>query len=205
MHSYKKYTITTNQMRTLFLFLGLVLATNIALHAQDTEENDNSIKAQFIEVIDKSNNYQDFKVIPKDKLSVLRKNILDSIANLEKEINTKDGIITQQTERISDLENTLSSTEDNLRVSMGKEDGISLFGIPMKKTAYNTLLFSIIGILLLALLLFIYKYKSSNSITKEANTKFAETEAAFEAYRQKKLEDEQVLRRKLQDEINKNR
>lgn len=193
-------------MKTRFLLIGLLLAATISLKAQDSQViDDSSIKGQFVEVIDKSNNYQEFKVIKKTQLATLRKNILDSISNLEKEIITKDETIASQSGKISNLESKLASTQENLTVSMGKEDGISLFGIPMQKTAYNTLLFSIIGFLLLALLLFIYKYNSSNSITKEANAKFDETEAAFEAYRQKKLEDEQVLRRKLQDEINKNR
>ena len=193
-------------MKTAFLLLGFLLAITFSLQAQEAANtNDNSIRGQFVDVVDKSNNYQEFKVIKKSKLATLRKNILDSIAILEKEITTKDGTIASQSEKISGLENKLTSTEQNLTVSKGKEDGISLFGIPMKKTAYNTLLFSVIGILLLALLLFMYKYKSSNSITKEANAKYDETEAAFEAYRQKKLEDEQILRRKLQDEINKNR
>jgi hypothetical protein len=193
-------------MKTRFLLFGLLLVATISIQAQNTSESeDNSIRGQFVNVIDKSNNYQEFKVIKKSSLAKLRKNILDSIAILEQEISTKDQTITSQTEKINGLENKLSSTEQNLTVSMGKEDGILLFGIPMKKSAYNTLLFSIIGVLLLALLLFIYKYNSSNSVTKEANAKFDETEAAFEAYRQKKLEDEQILRRKLQDEINKNR
>ncbi|GER59353.1 hypothetical protein ULMA_14610 [Patiriisocius marinus] len=195
-----------NQMKTRFLLIGLLFAATISLKAQDSQDiDDSSIKGQFVEVIDKSNNYQEFKVIKKTQLATLRKNILDSISNLEKEIVAKDETIASQSGKISNLENKLASTQESLTISMGKEDGISLFGIPMQKTAYNTLLFSIIGFLLLALLLFIYKYNSSNSITKEANAKFDETEAAFEAYRQKKLEDEQVLRRKLQDEINKNR
>lgn len=193
-------------MKTRFLLIGLVIATSISLKAQDSQQvDDASIKGQFIEVIDKSNNYQEFKVIKKTQLATLRKNILDSISKLENEIITKDETIASQANKVNDLENKLASTKEKLTVSMGKEDGIMLFGMPMKKTTYNTLLFSIIGILFLALLLFIYKFKSSNTITKEANTKFEETEAAFEAYRQKKLEDEQVLRRKLQDEINKNR
>lgn len=193
-------------MKTPFLILGFLIAATFSIHAQEAQDvDDNSIKGQFVDVIDKSNNYQEFKVIKKTKLTTLRKNILDSISTLEKEITSKDGTIASQSEKISGLENKLASTQENLTVSMGKEDGISLFGIPMKKTSYNTLLFSIIGILLLALLLFIYKYNSSNKITKDANSKFDETEAAFETYRQKKLEDEQILRRKLQDEINKNR
>jgi hypothetical protein len=66
-------------------------------------------------------------------------------------------------------------------------------------------LFSTIGILILGLFLFIVKFKNSNIITKQTKLKLSEIEQEFDTYRQKKLEEQQLLRRKLQDEINKNK
>jgi len=66
-------------------------------------------------------------------------------------------------------------------------------------------MWGIIGVLAVLWLFFAYKFKSSNSITKEANTKLAETEQEFEEHRKRALEREQQVRRKLQDEINKNK
>ena len=66
-------------------------------------------------------------------------------------------------------------------------------------------MWSIIGLLIIGLLFFIYKFKNSNAVTKEAKLKLAETEEEFDQHRQKKLEEQQQLRRKLQDEINKNK
>ena len=58
--------------------------------------------------------------------------------------------------------------------------------------------------MLLALLLFfIYKFNSSNVLTKQAENTLGEVEDEFEQYRKKTLVKEQQLRRKLQDEINK--
>lgn len=184
-----------------------VCAISIILNAQTTPQvkPDNSIEGQFVKVIDKSSNYQEFKVIKKIKLAGLRKNILDSIATLEKSIETKDATIESQESTISELQSNLSATQNNLTISKEKEDGIELFGMMTKKGTYNTIMFSIIGLLFLGLSFFIFRFKNSNSITRETNLKLSEVETAFEAYRQKKLEDEQVLRRKLQDEINKNR
>ena len=66
-------------------------------------------------------------------------------------------------------------------------------------------MWSIISILLLSLGLFIFKFRNSNVITKDARNKLVEVEEEFDRHRQKTIEEQQQLRRKLQDEINKNR
>ena len=66
-------------------------------------------------------------------------------------------------------------------------------------------MWSIIGILIIALAFFLYKFKNSHSVTREILLKLAETEIEIEKARQTRIEEQQHLRRKLQDEINKNR
>lgn len=186
------------------LLFVLLMTLSITI-AQENTSPVNTLEGQFEEVIDKSNNYQEFKVIEKRKLAILQKNILDTVAGLESEILNKNETIATQRATISKLEGTLKDTNVNLAASMEKEDGIMLFGMLLNKNTYNTILWSIIGGLLLALFFFMYKFKNSNSITKEAKSKLAEVETEFEQHRAKKLEEIQLIRRKLQDEINKNR
>jgi len=189
------------QALSLLLFLFLC---NVAV-AQEQETVDNSIEGQFVNVVDKSNNYQEFKVIKKSKLAKLRKNISDSINKLENTIDASSKTINDQKSQIAKLENTLTNTNADLALSREKEDGISFFGTLVKKSTYNTIMWCIIAGLLIALGFFIFKFKNSNAITREAKTKLAETESEFETHRSKKLEEIQQIRRKLQDEINKNR
>lgn len=185
----------------LFLFLFTITFAQ----AQESKTIDTTLEAQFIEVIDNSNNYLEFKVIKKNDLATLRKNILDTVAGLEDAILEKNEMIASQKATINKLENTLTNTNESLANSREKEDGILFFGTLLKKATYNTILWSIIGGLLLALAWFMYKFKNSNAITKEAKHKLAEVEKEFDAHRAKKLEEIQQIRRKLQDEINKNR
>lgn len=185
------------------IFSCLLFLCAIAGYSQSKVQIDNSIEAQFVEVIDKSNNYQKYKVIKRTKLAGLRKNILDSIELLENSIQQKDATIASQKNSITTLEASLSNTQENLDASIEKEGTISLFGITTKKGTYNFVLFSTIGMLVLGLLFFIIKFKNSNIITKQTKHKLSEIEQEFDSYRQKKLEEQQILRRKLQDEINK--
>ena len=200
---YNFYKTTLMTIQTFFCGLFFLCAT--LSYSQNNAQKENSIEAQFVEVIDKSNNYQKYKVIKRTKLAGLRQNILDSIKALEESIQQKDITIAAQNSDITSLEARLNTTQNNLNTSIEKEGIISLFGITTKKGTYNFLLFSTIGILILGLFLFIVKFKNSNIITKQTKLKLSEIEQEFDTYRQKKLEEQQLLRRKLQDEINKNK
>jgi uncharacterized damage-inducible protein DinB len=63
-------------------------------------------------------------------------------------------------------------------------------------------MWGIILVLIIALLIFIYRFKKNHSQTTEARQNLSTTEKEFEAYRAKALEKEQRLGRQLQDERN---
>jgi len=191
----------------LITLLPLLLCT-VMLFAQEnpqTEVKDNSIEGQFKDVVDGSNNYQEYKVIKKYEINQLRKNILDSISALESKISTSKTEIDQKATKIDSLTSQLKTTKEDLSVSKEKENGISILGILTQKATYNTIMWSIIVLLLVGLAFIFYKFKNSHKVTKDSQLKLAETEMELETNRQKSLEREQKLRRKLQDEVNKNR
>ena len=189
-------------MKRTFIGLLVSLCCLSTLTAQETA-NQNNLEDQFTDVIDKSNSYQDFKVIKKLKINQLKQSVLDSVAALEAEIDTLAAEIAHQKQEISSLNETLNATKADLAASREKEDGIHLFGMLLSKATYNTILWSVIGILLVLLGIFVMKFRNSNAMTRDAKVKLAETEEEFETHRQRSLEREQQLRRKLQDELNK--
>lgn len=181
------------------------IAMCLSLIPAFAQESQNTLDDQFTDVIDKSNRYEDYKVVKIFKLNNLRKSVQDSIALIEKNLADSQEIISQQINEIDTLTQNVATLQTELATSKSKEDGISLFGSLIKKSTYKTTMWGIIGFLVLVALLLFYKFKNSNSITKEANIKLSEIEAEFEGHRQRALEREQQLRRKLQDEINKNK
>jgi hypothetical protein len=189
-------------MKRTLTSLLVSLCCILTLTAQEGA-NQNTLEDQFTDVIDKSNSYQEFKVIEKYKMNRLKKNVLDSVSSLEATIDTLLAEIGSQKLEISSLNQTLTSTNNDLAASREKENGIHLFGMLLTKSAYNALLWSIIGILLVLLGVFVMKFRGSNAITRDAKRKLEETEAEFDTHRQRSLEREQQLRRKLQDELNK--
>lgn len=200
--------------------LALVLVAFFSLSAQaqtsqDTTEKQlsldgGSINDQFEYIITKSSNWNDerrqsYEVIKRNWVLKLKGNVLDSLKAVHKNLNDTKATVTKQSQDIEKLKADLSTTQGTLDQTNTEKDSMSLFGIQMSKGGYNTLMWSIIGGLFALLLIFIYRFKSSNSITKQAKTTLAETEEQFEEHRRVALEREQKVRRQLQDEINKHK
>lgn len=190
-----KHYITTFSLLSIFLS-GFAQEEN-------TSKKDNSINTQFEEVIEESNNYQDYKVVKKYKLTQLQKNTVNRINGLNKEIEDSNKTIKEQEAKIENLKSQLNSTKNDLNQVTQEKDEISFFGIPTQKGTYQTIMWIIVFVLVMVLVFFIYQYKKSKVLTKEAKKNLADNEAEFDEYRKKALEKQQKLGRQLQDEINK--
>ena len=117
----------------------------------------------------------------------------------------KDSLLKIEIVNLKNLEAEAEKTQIALNQSVLKENNISLFGIAMRKTNYNLVLWSLMLLLLLGLCYYIYKFYNNKHFTKKAQNDLTEIEEEFAAFRKKTLEREQKLRRQLQDEINKQR
>ena len=186
----------------VLLYLCLMLGA-ILLAQEQPAEPTNNLDDQFTDVIENSNRYQDYKVVKIYKLNALKQNVMDSIAALDKDLATANDTIAAKDNKINQLSSSLKSTQDDLTESRAKENGISLFGMLLTKSTYNTIMWSVTGLLLLLLVITIVRFRQSNTVTKASQLKLSEVEEEYEDYRTRTLEREQQLRRKLQDEINK--
>jgi tetrahydromethanopterin S-methyltransferase subunit B len=133
----------------------------------------------------------------------LRAHTMDSLKTVHKNLAETKAVVKTQAKEISDLKANLSNTQKDLDTTNSEKNNMALFGMQMSKINYNVLMWSIIAGLFALLIFFVYKFKSSNSITREAKHNLAEIEEEFEEHRRTALEREQKVRRQLQDEINK--
>ncbi|MDN3596601.1 hypothetical protein [Zunongwangia endophytica] len=184
---------------TLLFFSGFTLTAN----AQDSIPAKNPIQDKFQELIESSNNYQEYKVVDYDELTNLRDNTNAYIQELKDQITVGKNTASQQEEEIKNLEAELKTTQQNLQKVTEEKDNIVFLGLPLTKGTYMAMMWGIVAILILALLFFIYKFKNSNVVTKEARKRLDDTERDFDDYKKKALEKEQRLGRLLQDEKNK--
>ena len=193
----------------VILIVTLSLQTIQAQTANPPEEklslNSGTIDNQFEFVIRRSPRWKDFKNVKTTWLYTLKAHTLDSLKVLQKQLSDTKAVVNTKQKEIDGLKSSLSSTESTLSVTNEEKDNISLFGIQMSKASYKILMWSVAGGLLALLLFFIFKFKGSNSATREAKDKLDEVESEFEEHRRNALEREQKVRRQLQDELNKHK
>lgn len=190
----------------LFLFGTIANAQNQSrLTKAQVDSLPNTIENQFIKIYKKSNNWQEYKMIKRPAFLNFQKTVLDSVGILRKDAIIKQQKINNQTTTITSLNDKISELNTKLTASLENRDSISLFGVQMSKTAYNSLLWSVILGLSAGLFFFIFKFKNSNFITKQKTTALSDIEEEFEQFRKRTLEKEQKLRRQLHDEVSKNR
>lgn len=169
---------------------------------------ESSIDNQFEYILRKSGNFkgtngQPYEAVKRSMFLALRAHTIDSLKTVHKNLAETQAVVKNQAKEIANLKSNLSNTKVDLDKTNSEKNNMALFGMQMSKTNYNVLMWSIIGGLLALLLFFIYKFKNSNSITREANHNLAEIEEEFDEHRRTALEREQKVRRQLQDEINK--
>lgn len=195
-------------IKVTFFILLISFASTLQAQEQTESINEGSIDQQFEFVLRKSGNFrgtdgQSYEAVKRSMLLTLQAHTIDSLNTLQGKLNTTKNTVTTQQQEIDQLKTNLENTQNTLDATNAEKDSMSLFGMQMSKTGYNILMWSIIAGLFALLLIFIYKFKNSNTITKSAKSALAEVETEFEEHRRVALEREQKVRRQLQDEINK--
>ncbi len=157
--------------KIIILILPLFLFALSATAQDSIKVRKNTLNEQMTDAFDKSNSYQEYKVVKKTQLATLKRNILDSVSSLEKRINSQQIELGQQKAEIDSLRQDLKNTQQTLSNSKEKEDGIAIFGILTSKTTYNVIMWTIIVLLLVAGGFLFYKFINSSKITNAAEQK----------------------------------
>ena len=175
------------------------------MSAQDTLEKPTPLATLFDSIYTISNSYDRYKIIKKIYFQDLKRQSLDSVENYKQQLIEKESLLKLETQNFETLKAQADLTQIALNQSLQKENSITLFGAAISKKNYNLILWSIVLLLLLGLCYYIYKFNNNKHLTKKAQNSLTEIEQELTAYRKRSLENEQKLRRKLQDEINKQR
>ena len=191
---------------TNLLFVLALLASNLSYSQNKTKDlslDKGNINEQFDYVITKSSRFENYKVIKFSWINQLKSHVNDSINKLKSDLNTTKQEIVSQKIAFNDLQKELDDVNTNLVATTSTKDNILFFGMPLKKVIYKNIMWALVALLTIALLFFIYQFKNSNSITKRTLKEIDELESEYSISKTRALEREQVLNRKLQDELNK--
>lgn len=193
-------------MKLKFLIFTIIAScfTAYLANAQDYLKS-GSIDEQYNRLVKESESYQQYKVITRKYLNKYQSNVIDSLnASKDKLITIKKQVESQQTE-IAQLRTQLTDTQNILQQTNSEKESISFLGINLKKMQYKLLMWTLLGLAIGALIFYILRYNTSNSLTKEIRKELVDIQAAFDAYKKRALDKEQKISRMLQDELNRNK
>lgn len=189
-------------MKKAIILSATLLTYSLSSYAQSET---NTIESQFNTLLNQSNNWQNYKVVEKNKLLHIQQNVKDSIGRLQTTIKQNNEVLIEQKTTIDSLSHQLQGVQKDLTLALEQENNLDFIGISTHKSTFKVIVWSIILVLLLALGILFTQYKRSFVTTKDARTKQLEAESELEEYKKLALEREQKIRRQLQDEINKNK
>lgn len=195
-------------MKRSIITLLVFMTSLLGLSAQEEESlslDSGNVDSQFEYVIKRSNNYQQYEVIPKEWMEQLKKQVSDTLSGMRAEKSALNKELNLRAQKIEDLTNQLANTRDSLDASRASQNEMALLGTPMAKNSYRVVMWSLVGLLLLLLIIFIIRFRRSNIVTVRARENLANLQDEFDQHRKRSLEREQKLRRELQDELNKQR
>ncbi|MCO4292414.1 hypothetical protein NF867_06010 [Solitalea sp. MAHUQ-68] len=162
-----------------------------------------SLQSQFDAIIEKANNYQDYKVVKTASLRYLWQNANDSLVRERIRNAASLKTIAKNQKSIDSLTQGLNKQEASLLTSKSLNNSIGFLGLNFSKSGYNTLMWSLILGLTAALA---YLSFLNGSFKREAQYRiklFDDLTEEFKHYRIKSNDKEKRLARELQTERNK--
>ncbi|WP_410220407.1 hypothetical protein [Pedobacter sp.] len=165
---------------------------------------DNSLNGQYQFMLSRSMGTADgYRMINPNRLTTLWKNVTDSIRK-EKEENKRLKLkITDSEKTISYLKTEISGKDASLNENVDKINEIKFLGLSFNKNSYNVFVWSIIGILILALVIIITRSGKNITEAKHRTQLYNEITEEYQNFKSKANEKERKLARELQDERNK--
>ena len=187
----------------LFIVIIAFFSLNGGLFAQEEGSlNSGTISSQFDYLNSISNNYQEFKVVKKANLDKIRKNVTDSLNVFKDELASINIDLKKNQNQIAKLEAQISEVQEELQKAEEARDSFSFLGMPIHKSAYSSLMWTIVFGLLGAFLFFLYQYSQSHNVISKARKDLEETREEFDQHRKNTLERERKLKRELVDALN---
>jgi len=168
------------------------------------ELDSGSIENQFDYIITKSSGFKEFQLIRKTSILKVKEHALDSLRIVREELKTSKESFRGTDKMIKQLKGEVVSLQGEIEELSQVKDEVTFLGGSCTKATYNSIVWSIIIVLALALAFFVFQFKNNFVVNKRNKDGINKLEDELDQSKKKALKKEQELMRKLQDEVNKN-
>jgi hypothetical protein len=191
-----KYEIMSQLSVRFCIITAIVLAGTIRSDCQNEVPEvlkQGTISEQLKYLDEHTRIYDNYRAIREDMFRNISKNTMDTITKAKKRIN---GLILHTTSldnRIDSLKNRLESSSNELKEMTITKNSIRVIGMEVNKKVYNTVMWSILGVLIFLLIVGYLTFMQNRIITVRTKKDLNELREEFEAYRTKsRLEREKM-------------
>ncbi len=161
------------------------------------------IAEQFDYTIEKSNRYEQFRVVRIAWLNKLKSNVSDTLKVLHKQIADNQKQLNSHQQRIDSLNSQIGKLNTQLEKAVKEKNSFSFMGAQFSKGGYQSFMWGLVVILATGLAIFILLFKRSNIVTAQTKTMYADLQKEFDDHRKRSLEREKVMARNHLNELNK--
>jgi hypothetical protein len=158
-----------------------------------------SISDQFSYAIDKSSNFQDYKVIKQTWMTKLKSNTLDTLITLRTSLKSSNDLVLEKTKAIETLRSELTTSQTDLL----EKNSFKFFGLMVSKAGYDSIMWSIIIGLIVAFWFMFAAFRRGFAVTSQTKKDLNDIKDEYESYRKKALKSKEEAVRQLYDELNK--
>ncbi|MGJ3236969.1 hypothetical protein [Marivirga sp.] len=181
----------------IFSVLGLV---NLSIANAQEEAK---LSEQYQNMIESSETFEKYKVIPITKVNSFGQILNDSINSLNQKVSSsKSAQLNAEKERDS-AKAQMNDLKSELVEAQSKVDEMPLFGIPMTKTTYNIVMWTLVVILLAGLVIVYIMFMNSFRLTKQAKRDKERVDEELEDLRKRSHDKQVKIKRELQTALNK--
>lgn len=170
---------------SLFISIGISVSFNANAQPIPDEYKTESIPEQIDYLKSHTRVYENFRAIREDIFQLVSRNVNDTLRNMRRRISTMLVETDNLNGRIDSLRNQLSVVTSDLDEMTKTKNSISVLGMEVNKTTYNSIMWSILGILLLLLAVGYLTFKQNRLTTVKTKKELEGLQKEFDDYRQK--------------------
>ena len=180
--------------------ISMLLITGFAGFAQDTL---NTLDSKWNYMLNKSENYQDYKVIRKSQLNDVYQSIQDTLSKLRADLFNEKANVKGQNDQAALLNKQIKEDKTELDRISNEKNSMGFLGMQLNKYAYISLLWmTLIGISVGSVLMF-FLYKNSKKIARVKSEEYSVLAKELDDAKAAKSETERKLKREIQTLANK--
>lgn len=173
------------ELKSTLIFAMLLLCTvNVKSQTTMPEElNKNTVKDQLKYIEDHTIIYEKYRAIREDMFQKLKVNVSDTISLAFNRIAALNKKTLSLKQTIDSVKTELQTTKTNLDDVTRSKNSIKILGLELNKTAYNSVMWTIVAVLIILLAIGFLVFKRNFTVIINLKKELKDLKEEFEAYR----------------------